>query len=111
MKKEIETIRNEVEEAKESQVNAYELAIRTIEQNYKREKFMVKLMFVIILILLAIDGFLAYQFATTTVVETTETTTDQTGAYNFVDSEGNMISSDLSLEEMQELIDLNGGNE
>lgn len=110
MKNEIETIRNEVEEARESQSSVYDMAIKTIEQNYKREKFMVKLMFVIIMILLAIDGFLAYQFATTTVVETTETT-EQTGAYNFYDSEGNMISSDLSLEEMQELIDLNGGVE
>lgn len=45
------------------------------------------------------------------VLETTTTTTEQQGLYNFYDSEGNMVTSDLSLEEMQELIDLNKGLE
>ena len=57
--------------------------------------------------MLAINGFLAYQFATTTVMETT---TDQSGVYNFTDSEGNVVSSDLSLEEMKELVEANSKN-
>lgn len=44
---------------------------------------------------------------------TTETSydTDMEGAYNFYDSDGNLVNSDLSLEEMQELIDLNNGED
>lgn len=98
MKKEIESIRNEVEEAKESQVNAYELAIRTIEQNYKREKFTVKCLLAIIIILLAINGYLAYQFATTTVVETWE----QDGDWNAINDEGTMINGDYPYGETEE---------
>lgn len=43
--------------------------------------------------------------------ETIETSYDTSmeGAYNFYDSDGNLVNSDLSLEEMQELIDLNNG--
>lgn len=98
MKKEIESIRNEVEEAKESQVNAYELAIRTIEQNYKREKFTVKCLLAIIIILLAINGYLAYRFATTTVVETWE----QDGDWNAINDEGTMINGDYPYGETEE---------
>lgn len=44
---------------------------------------------------------------------TTETSCDTSmeGAYNFYDSDGNLVNSDLSLEEMQELIDLNNGED
>lgn len=86
--------------------NIYQFSLRMIEENYKREKFVVKVLFVICLALSAIVAGLSYTLATTSVVETTTTTT-QDGAYNFHDSEGNLISSDLSLDEMQELIDLN----
>lgn len=96
---------------KKRQAGAYEIAIKTMAQNYEREKRMVRILFVIILALLAINAYFAYQFTTTSVMTTEETTTEQNGAYNFYDSEGNMISSDLSLDEMQELIDLNGGAE
>lgn len=78
-----------------------------MEKNYKRERFTVKCLLGIIAVLLAINGFLAYQFATTTVMETT---TDQSGVYNFTDSEGNVVSSDLSLEEMKELVEVNSKN-
>lgn len=111
MNKEVEHIREDVEEVKESQKNAYELAIYTLEQNSKRERFIIKILVAIIIALLAINAYFAYVFTTTTVVTTEETTTEQSGLYNFYDSEGNAISSDLSLEEMQELIDLNGGAE
>lgn len=101
-------IKENIEEVKQSQENAYQLAIKVLEQNNKRERFTVKCLLAIIGALLIINGYFAYQFTTTTVMETYETTeTTQDGMYNFYDSEGNMISSDLSLEEMQELIDLN----
>ena len=43
--------------------------------------------------------------------ETTTYSTDMDGAYNFYDSDGNLITSDLSLDEMQELIDINNGRD
>lgn len=87
----VENIREEFEEVKQSHNNAYELAIHTMEQNYKREKFITKVLLVIILVLLAINAYFAYVFTTTTVVETTQ---EQDGTYNLIDSEGNMINSD-----------------
>lgn len=72
MNNEVENIRDEFEEVKQSQSNAYELAIHTLEQNYKREKFITKVLLVIILVLLAINAYFAYVYTTTTVVETTE---------------------------------------
>lgn len=100
-------IKENIEEVKQSQENAHQLAIKVLEQNYKRERFINKCFLSIIGALLIINGYFAYQFTNTTEMTTTETTTEQSGMYNFYDSEGNMISSDLSLEEMQELIDLN----
>ena len=64
----VQNIRDEFEEVKQSQSNAYELAIHTLEQNYKREKFITKVLLVIILVLLAINAYFAYVFTTTTVV-------------------------------------------
>ena len=87
----VQNIREEFEEVKQSQSNAYELAIHTLEQNYKREKFITKVLLVIILVLLAINAYFAYVFTTTTVVETVQ---EQDGTYNLIDSEGNMINGD-----------------
>ena len=47
----------------------------------------------------------------TATYETTTYSTDMDGAYNFYDSDGNLITSDLSLDEMQELIDINNGRD
>ena len=47
----------------------------------------------------------------TTTYETTTYSTDMDGAYKFYDSDGNLITSDLSLDEMQELIDINNGKD
>lgn len=80
---------------------------KTLENQNKRTNFLIKVLVAIIFILLIINGYFAYVFTTTTVVETT---TEQQGVYNFIDSKGNVVSSDLSLEEMQELIDINGKN-
>lgn len=89
----------------------YQFALQMIDNNYKRERFIVKVLFVLCIILAGITAYLSYTLATTSVVETTTTTTtnsqDLTGAYNFYDSEGNLVSSDLSLDEMKELITLN----
>lgn len=106
---EIKNIKDEVEEVRQGQENAYQLAIKVLEQNNKRERFTVKCLLAIIGALLIINGYFAYQFTTTTVVEAWEAEQDRT--YNFIDSEGNVISSDLSLEEMKELIELNGETE
>jgi|GEM_PF-6213608 hypothetical protein len=107
MQDKINEIKNDVEDLTKETESLYKLAIDTMEKNYKRERFTVKCLLGIIAVLLAINGFLAYQFATTTVMETT---TDQSGVYNFTDSEGNVVSSDLSLEEMKELVEANSKN-
>lgn len=89
----------------------YQFALQMIDNNYKRERFIVKVLFVLCIILAGITAYLSYTLATTSVVETTTTTTTNSqelaGAYNFYDSEGNLVSSDLSLDEMKELIALN----
>lgn len=106
MKNQIDEVREDIEEINKKQMNAYELAIHTLEQNNKRERFIVRILLVIILILLGINAYFAYVFTTITVVEETS----MEGAYNFYDSEGNLVSSDLSLDEMKELVQLNGEN-
>ena len=80
---------------------------KVIDSNNRKSNTAIKILFVLNIIAYCIIGYFAYVYTTTTVMETTETT-EQEGVYNFVDSDGNMVSSDLSLEEMQELIDING---
>lgn len=94
MNNEVENIRDEFEEVKQSQNNAYELAIHTMEQNYKREKFITKVLLVIILVLLAINAYFAYVYTTTTVVETTEGWA-QDGTYNIYNKDGSMTNGDI----------------
>lgn len=72
MSNQFEEVREDIEEMNKKQMNAYELAIHTMEQNYKREKFIVKILVSIIVILLAINGYFAYVFTTTIVMETTQ---------------------------------------
>lgn len=100
MNNEVENIRDEFEEVKQSQNNAYELAIHTMEQNYKREKFITKVLLVIILVLLAINAYFAYVFTTTTVVE--ETTWTQDGEWNAMNEDGTMINGDYPYGETNE---------
>ncbi len=94
MNKEVEFIKEDVEAVKQSHNNAYELAIHTMEQNYKREKFITKVLLVIILVLLAINAYFAYVFTTTTVVETTEEWA-QDGTYNIYNKDGSMTNGDI----------------
>lgn len=102
--------KKDLDDIRKNQENVYEFAIKQVEHNYKRERFIVKILTLIILLLLAINGYQSYKLSTL-VVETSTYTEEYTqeGVYNFYDSEGNLVSSDLSLEEMQELIDLNKG--
>lgn len=107
MKKQINDVRNEVEEMEEEIGKVKDditLLEKVIDSNNKKSNTAIKILFVLNIIAYCIIAV----YTTTTVMETT--TTEQKGVYNFVDSEGNVISSDLSLEEMQELIDINGEN-
>lgn len=111
MKKQINDVRNEVNEMEEEIGKVKDdmtLLEKVIDSNNKKSNTAIKILFVLNIIAYCIIAYFAYVYTTTTEMETT--TTEQEGVYNFVDSEGNVISSDLSLEEMQELIDINGEN-
>lgn len=97
---------NKMEKDIETQNETVQFLAQSLDNANKREKTHRYFLYFIIIVLLAINGWFTYMFTTTTVLETEETS--QEGVYNFVDSDGNMVSSDLSLEEMQELIDING---
>lgn len=92
----------------EKQNETVKFLAQSLDNANKREKAHRYFLYFIIVVLLAITGWFTYMFTTTTVVETEETTQD--GIYNFKDSEGNIVSSDLSLDEMKELIEINGEN-
>ena len=92
MSNQFEEVREDIEEMNKKQMNAYELAIHTMEQNYKREKFIVKILVSIIVILLAINGYFAYVFTTTTVIE--ETTWSQEGDWNAMNKNVTMTNGD-----------------
>lgn len=112
MNSRIEEVREDIQDMKKKNKSTNELIIETFDRATKRDRFHTKVLLVIILFLLAIIAYDSYQDANTGWVETTEeTSTEQNGTYNFYDSEGNMVSSDLSIEEMKELVDSNGGAE
>ena len=94
MKQEINDLKKDFEESKNNIDNVYEFAIRQVEQNYKREKFIVKILSLFILILLFINGFLAYQFVTTTVEETVEY--KQNGEWNAIAEDGSVVNGDYT---------------
>ena len=94
MKQEINDLKKDFAESKNNIDNVYEFAIRQVEQNYKREKFIVKILSLFILILLFINGFLAYQFVTTTVVETVDYT--QSGEWNAIAEDGSVVNGDYT---------------
>lgn len=91
MEEKIKDIKMEHDEIKSNLVNVYDLAIKAMERNSQRERFIIKILLFIIISLLLINGYFAYVFTTTTVAETTE----QEGIYNFVDSEGTEIDDNL----------------
>ena len=106
MKRQIDDIRKEVNEM-EKELENYDTTMvlleKSLDNSNRRHNMVIRCLMVIIVILLAINGYFAYMFTTTTVMEATE----QEGVYNYVDSDGNIISSDLSLEEMEQLIEMN----
>ena len=65
MKQAIDDLKNDLAENKHNIDNVYEFAIRQVEQNYKREKDVVKMLSMLILVNLFINGFLAYRVSTT----------------------------------------------
>lgn len=105
MKNKIEEVREEVEEAKKK-INTEEIAVKAFQTHYAFTKFIIKVLLLIILCLLAVIAYDAYEDANTGYLDTYET--EQEGVYNFYDSKGNLVSSDLSLDEMKELVELNG---
>lgn len=65
MKQAIDDLKNDLAENKNNIDNVYEFAIRQVEQNYKREKDVVKMLSMLIIVNLFINGFLAYRVSTT----------------------------------------------
>ena len=109
MNNDLEKVNQRLDEVDNSQKSAYQIAVEAMNKHYDRESFMIKVLVAIIFALICLVTYQYYELSQLTPYTTTDTT--QEGLYNFYDSEGNLISSDLSLEEMQELIDLNAGVE
>lgn len=91
MEEKFNEIKENIQEVNNEMESVYKLAIDTMEKNYKRERFTVKCLLAIIVALLAINGFLAYQFVTTTVVETEEWI--QEGDYNMYNKDGSTMTN------------------
>ena len=95
MKQEINDLKKDFEESKNNIENVYEYAIRQVEHNYKREKFIVNVLTLIIIILLFLVGFLAHQRVNTAVVEETVEYT-QSGEWNAIAEDGSVINGDYT---------------
>lgn len=80
-----------------------ELLKTLIEQNKRMSRALITSIIVCFLI---VASFLIYmaQYNFTSQIE-------QKGLYTFVDSEGNVISSDITPEEMKEILEIIGNNE
>ena len=110
MEKKLDKMERNINEIEKETQDVYKFALHTLdlknEENNKARKGFITIIIALILVtLIETCGFL-YYISNYGILETTE----QEGIYKFVDSEGNAISSDLSLEDMKELIELNGEN-
>ena len=121
-----ETIRHLKDETEkmEEELKGYEVIARAIESRNKtldkenKDKMCI-IMWLLLLLVVSITGnafAISWLIETdyveeTTTYETTTYSTDMDGAYNSYDSDGNLITRDLSLDEMQELIDINNGRD
>lgn len=119
-----ETIRHLKDETEkmEEELKGYEIIAKAIESRNKtldkenKDKMCI-IRWLLLLLVVSITGnafAISWLIETdyveeTTTYETTTYSTDMDGAYNLYDSDGNLITSDLSLDEMQELIDINNG--
>lgn len=121
-----ETIRHLKDETEkmEEELKGYEIIAKAIESRNKtldkenKDKMCI-IRWLLLLLVVSITGnafAISWLIETdyveeTTTYETTTYSTDMDGAYNLYDSDGNLITSDLSLDEMQELIDINNGRD
>ena len=121
-----ETVRHLKDETEkmEEKLKGYEIIAKAIESRNKtldkenKDKMCI-IRWLLLLLVVSITGnafAISWLIETdyveeTTTYETTTYSTDMGGAYNFYDSNGNLITSDLSLDEMQELIDINNGRD
>lgn len=101
--KKIESGVNKMEKDIKQESATLEMLKNSFKNAEKKDKRKDIVLFVIIFALLAINAYFAYMFTTTTVMENTT----QEGIYNYTDSDGNIISSDLSLEDMQKILEEN----
>ena len=121
-----ETVRHLKDETEkmEEKLKGYEIIAKAIESRNKtldkenKDKMCI-IRWLLLLLVVSITGnafAISWLIETnyveeTPTYETTTYSTDADGAYNFHDSDGNLITSDLSLDEMQELIDINNGRD
>lgn len=70
---------------------------------YRQSNIKTYALLFILIMSLAMNFYALYYVSTTTPIETTT----QEGIYNYTDSNGNIISSDLSLEDMQKILEEN----
>ena len=121
-----ETIRHLKDETEkmEEELKGYEVIAKAIESRNKtldkenKDKMCI-IRWLLLLLVVSITGnafAISWLIETdyveeTTTYETTTYSTDMDGAYNSYDSDGNLITHDLSLDEMQELIDINNGRD
>ena len=121
-----DTIRHLKDETEkmEEELKGYEIIAKAIESRNKtldkenKDKMCI-IRWLLLLLVVSITGnafaiswlIETYYVEETATYETTTYSTDMDGAYNFYDSDGNLITSDLSLDEMQELIDINNGRD
>lgn len=106
MKKQINDVRNEVEETKrENNKNTEDLTTveRHLNKVYRQSNIKTYALLFILIMSLAMNFYALYYVSTTTTMEATT----QEGVYNYTDSDGNIISSDLSLEDMQKILEEN----
>lgn len=109
LEKKLDKLEDEIQQVNDDAKNVYEFAIHTLdvkhEENEKARKGFITIIIALILVILIETCGFIYYISNYGVLETT---TEQEGIYNFIDSEGNAVSSDLSLDEMKELIEVNG---
>lgn len=116
--KEVEKVEKELDQIEKDASEAYRIALAALDAKNKEterkeatfEKTMKKAMIEkLALIVLNIITVLAFVYYITNygIMETTTTETTQDGLYNYYGVDGDIISSDLSLDELQELIDYN----
>ena len=106
----MEEIKKQIETVEEHTEDVYQLAIKTLDRNYKRERFMIKCLLAIIVALIAVLFYFGYVFKTTKGTYNSNNTV-QGGSYNIVDEDGHIISSNLSSEDISRINEILNGSE